>query len=65
MKNRNKIEEIGDPCGIPVLILYSYNSPSATLIVVFLLLTKLWTQVTIGNGTLRFLKLYTKRSYEI
>ena len=57
MKNKNKIGEIGEPCGIPVDILNSCDSPSNSLIVVVRFCRKLRTQLTITRGIRFFRKL--------
>ena len=44
LKNRNRIDDIEEPCGISVFMLNSDNSYPDSWIVIFLSVMKLWTQ---------------------
>ena len=63
IKNRNRIEEIEDPCEIPILVVKRYDSPSWTLIVVDLSIRKLWIHFTYTVGILRLRRLAIRRSW--
>ena len=51
MKKRNRIDKIGDPCGIPVSVYNYFDFPSRSLILVCLFLRKLLTHRIIMSGT--------------
>ena len=62
IKNRKRMDEIGDPCGIPVFISMSSVSPSSTLIVVVLSRKKLLIYRIIIFRILLFFILFRRRA---
>jgi len=64
IKKRKRMDEIGDPCGIPVFMSMSSVSPSSTLIVVVLSRKKLLTHRMIISGILLFFMLSRRRACE-
>ena len=64
IKKRKRIGEIGEPCGIPISISNSSDSPSSILIIIVLSRRKLVTQRIIIFRIFFFRKLSSSRVYK-